>query len=108
MFAKCSNNIIIYEFASTYIQSNLTHLSRTEYVPGIGLGIGKCPYDPYDNSTAVYVEKGNPGALPALVSVMPLCGYCSNIFHSIGGIIQNKYIFNSFKIFYTIAYIHDL
>lgn len=36
-------------------------------MPGIGLGIGKCPYDPADNSTAVYVEKGNPFGLPALV-----------------------------------------
>lgn len=49
-------------------QSNLTHLSRSEYVPGVGLGIAKCPYDPYDNSTAIYIEKGNPGDLPALVS----------------------------------------
>lgn len=37
-------------------------------MPGIGLGIGKCPYDPADNSTAVYVENGNPFGLPALVS----------------------------------------
>ncbi|XP_017493333.1 PREDICTED: semaphorin-2A-like isoform X2 [Rhagoletis zephyria] len=50
------------------INANLTHLPRSEYVPGIGLGIGKCPYDPADNSTAVYVEKGNPFGLPALVS----------------------------------------
>lgn len=48
-------------------QSNLTHLPRSEYVPGIGLGIAKCPYDPQDNSTAVWVESGNPGDLPALV-----------------------------------------
>jgi hypothetical protein len=45
----------------------LTHISRSEYVPGIGLGIGKCPYDPFDNSTAIYIEHGNPGNLPALV-----------------------------------------
>lgn len=51
-----------------HFQSNLTHLSRSEYVPGVGLGIAKCPYDPYDNSTAIYIEKGNPGDLPALVS----------------------------------------
>ncbi|XP_058066278.1 semaphorin-2A-like [Anopheles bellator] len=50
------------------IYSNLTQLSRSEYVPGIGLGIAKCPYDPYDNSTAIYVEQGNPGDLPALYS----------------------------------------
>lgn len=37
-------------------------------MPGIGLGIAKCPYDPQDNSTAIYVESGNPGGLPALVS----------------------------------------
>lgn len=36
-------------------------------MPGIGLGIGKCPYDPIDNSTAIYVESGNPGGFPALV-----------------------------------------
>jgi len=49
-------------------QANLTHLPRSQYVPGVGLGIGKCPYDPADNSTAVYVENGNPFGLPALVS----------------------------------------
>ena len=32
------------------------------------MGIAKCPYDPADNSTAVWVEKGNPGDLPALYS----------------------------------------
>ncbi|CAH1404135.1 unnamed protein product [Nezara viridula] len=32
------------------------------------MGIAKCPYDPADNSTAVWVEKGNPGGLPALYS----------------------------------------
>ncbi|KAH8319899.1 hypothetical protein KR074_008957, partial [Drosophila pseudoananassae] len=48
------------------INANLTHLPRSQYVPGIGLGIGKCPYDPADNSTAVYVENGNPFGLPAL------------------------------------------
>lgn len=60
-----SNKISIFFFK---LQSNLTHLPRSEYVPGIGLGIAKCPYDPLDNSTAIYVEKGNPGGLPALVS----------------------------------------
>jgi hypothetical protein len=50
------------------LQSNLTHLPRHEYVPGVGLGIAKCPYDPADNSTALWVEKGNPGELPGLYS----------------------------------------
>ncbi|KAF4526525.1 hypothetical protein B566_EDAN005892 [Ephemera danica] len=50
------------------IYSNLTHLPRNEYVPGVGLGIAKCPYDPSDNSTAVWVERGNPGELPGLYS----------------------------------------
>lgn len=49
-------------------QANLTHLSRNTFVPGIGMGIAKCPYDPADNSTAVWVEKGNPGDLPGLYS----------------------------------------
>ncbi|GLH07395.1 Uncharacterized protein GBIM_12860 [Gryllus bimaculatus] len=50
------------------LQSNLTHLMRKEFVPGVGLGIAKCPYDPADNSTAVWVERGNPGELPGLYS----------------------------------------
>lgn len=54
----------------------MTHLPRSEYVPGIGLGIAKCPYDPQDNSTAVWVENGNPGGLPALVSQWYFI-YCS-------------------------------
>ncbi|XP_061705918.1 semaphorin-2A-like [Cydia pomonella] len=45
---------------------NLTHLSRHEYVPGVGLGVAKCPYDPADNSTAVWVHRGNPGGLATL------------------------------------------
>ncbi|CAH1635193.1 unnamed protein product [Spodoptera littoralis] len=45
---------------------NLTHLPRHEYVPGVGLGVAKCPYDPADNSTAVWVTDGNPGGLPTL------------------------------------------
>lgn len=49
-------------------QSNLTHLPRHEHVPGIGSGVAKCPYDPIDNATAIWVEKGNPGDLPALYS----------------------------------------
>ena len=51
-----------------FIQANLTHLGRNEYVPGVGMGIAKCPFDPSDNSTAVWVERGNPGDLPALYS----------------------------------------
>lgn len=49
-------------------QSNLTHLSRSEFVPGLGSAAAKCPYDPMDNSTAIFVESGNPGGYPALVS----------------------------------------
>ncbi|XP_026463274.1 semaphorin-2A isoform X2 [Ctenocephalides felis] len=51
------------------IYSNLTHLGRKESHPSVtGLGIAKCPYDPNDNSTAVWVEHGNPGDLPGLYS----------------------------------------
>lgn len=32
------------------------------------MGIAKCPYDPADNSTAVWVERGNPGDLAGLYS----------------------------------------
>lgn len=32
------------------------------------MGVAKCPYDPADNSTALWVENGNPGNLPALYS----------------------------------------
>lgn len=55
-------------FVIFHAQSNLTHLPRHEYVPGVGLGTAKCPYDPLDNSTAIWSEKGNPGQLPALYS----------------------------------------
>lgn len=50
------------------IYANLTHLARHEHVPGIGSGVAKCPFDPMDNSTAVWVEQGNPGGLPGLYS----------------------------------------
>ncbi|XP_047003518.1 semaphorin-2A-like [Schistocerca americana] len=50
------------------IYANLTHLSRRDHVPGVGTGVAKCPYDPADNSTAVWVERGNPGGLPGLYS----------------------------------------
>ena len=43
------------------INANLTNLGRHEYIPGIGSGIAKCPFDPEDNSTAIWVEAGNPG-----------------------------------------------
>lgn len=56
------------------LQANLTHLPRSAYVPGIGSGMGKCPYDPLDNSTAIYVEEGNPGNLPALVRITAFSG----------------------------------
>ena len=49
-------------------QANLTHLPRTEFVAGVGNGIAKCPFDPDDNSTAVWVEHGNPGELAGLYS----------------------------------------
>ncbi|XP_076333624.1 semaphorin-2A-like isoform X2 [Tachypleus tridentatus] len=50
------------------IHANLTHLGQHESYPGIGNGIAKCPFDPDDNSTAVWVEHGNPGELPGLYS----------------------------------------
>lgn len=50
------------------IHANLTHLSNHEYFPGIGDGIAKCPFDPEDNATAVWVEHGNPSSLPGLYS----------------------------------------
>ncbi|XP_045608290.1 semaphorin-2A [Procambarus clarkii] len=50
------------------IYANLTHLARHEHITGIGSGVAKCPFDPMDNSTAVWVENGNPGALPGLYS----------------------------------------
>lgn len=50
------------------IYSNLTKLARHEFYPGIGDGIAKCPFDPEDNSTAIWVETGNPGEHPAIYS----------------------------------------
>ena len=50
------------------IYANLTHLARHEFYPGIGDGIAKCPFDPEDNSTAIWVESGNPGDHPAIYS----------------------------------------
>ena len=48
------------------VSANLTSLGRHQYVPGIWNEITKCPFDPEDNSTAVWVESRNPGKLPAL------------------------------------------
>ncbi|KAG8177389.1 hypothetical protein JTE90_015943 [Oedothorax gibbosus] len=50
------------------IYGNLSHLAPGEKFPGIGDGIAKCPFDPDDNATAVWVEHGNPGGLPGLYS----------------------------------------
>ena len=43
-------------------------MARNEFYPGIGDGIAKCPFDPEDNSTAIWVKSGNPGDHPALYS----------------------------------------
>lgn len=49
------------------LHSNLTHLP--DVYPGVGgSAVAKCPFDPEDNSTAIWVEKGNPGGLPGLWS----------------------------------------
>ncbi|KAH6939006.1 hypothetical protein HPB50_015594 [Hyalomma asiaticum] len=49
--------------------SNLTEVSKSQLtLRDIGRGIGKCPFDPDDNSTAVWVEHGNPGDMPGLYS----------------------------------------
>ncbi len=50
------------------IYNNLTHLARHEFYAGVGNGIAKCPFDPEDNSTAIWVKNGNPGGHPALYS----------------------------------------
>ncbi|XP_076356078.1 semaphorin-2A-like isoform X2 [Tachypleus tridentatus] len=50
------------------IHTNLSHLGNYQSLPGIGNGIAKCPFDPDDNATAVWVEQGNPGGLPGLYS----------------------------------------
>ena len=50
------------------IYANLTKLARHEFYPGVGDGIAKCPFDPHDNSTALWVESGNPGGHPAIYS----------------------------------------
>ncbi|XP_015920801.1 semaphorin-2A isoform X2 [Parasteatoda tepidariorum] len=50
------------------IYGNLSYLTPNEHFPGIGDGIAKCPFDPDDNATAVWVEHGNPGGLPGLYS----------------------------------------
>ena len=50
------------------IYSNLTHLARHEFYAGVGDGVAKCPFDPEDNSTAIWVKTGNPGGHAALYS----------------------------------------
>ena len=50
------------------LYNNLTHLARHEFYAGVGDGIAKCPFDPEDNSTAIWVQNGNPGGHPALYS----------------------------------------
>lgn len=52
------------------VYANLTNLGRHEYVAGVGNGIAKCPFDPEDNSTAVWVENGNPGEMNELFMFM--------------------------------------
>lgn len=51
----------------------LIHANNMSASSDLSLGIGgsahaECPFDPDDNSTAVWVEKGNPSDLPALYS----------------------------------------
>ncbi|XP_023340558.1 semaphorin-2A [Eurytemora carolleeae] len=53
--------------ADLVVFANLTN-PGSQHIPGIGSGIGKCPFDPEDNSTAIWVENGNPGGLAALYS----------------------------------------
>lgn len=49
--------------------SNLTEVPKDQLtLRDVGRGIGKCPFDPDDNSTAVWVERGNPGDMPGLYS----------------------------------------
>ncbi|CAG0887062.1 unnamed protein product [Cyprideis torosa] len=62
----CGTNA--YQPKDLVIYSNLSRLARHEHVPGVGDGIAKCPFDPTDNSTALWVEKGNPGGYPGLYS----------------------------------------
>lgn len=68
MSIKIFRRILFWQALLRLLQSNLTQLPRHEHVPGIGSGVAKCPYDPNDNATAIWVEKGNPGDLPALYS----------------------------------------
>ncbi|XP_076336169.1 semaphorin-2A-like isoform X1 [Tachypleus tridentatus] len=50
------------------VHANLSHVDSWNAIPGIGNGVAKCPFDPDDNATAVWVEKGNPGQLAGLYS----------------------------------------
>jgi len=80
----------LFDFPPLSLQANLTHLPRSEFVPGIGLGIGKCPYDPIDNSTAIYVEEGNPGGFPALVRRLLFVGK-KILFLYLFGLFKNNF-----------------
>ena len=44
-------------------------------MPGVGSGIAKCPFDPDDNSTAIWVESGNPGKAINIEIRYLLCRY---------------------------------
>lgn len=51
------------------LRTDLSSVHPSDYPPGIsGNGIAKCPFDPDDNSTAIWVNDGNPGNLPGLYS----------------------------------------
>ena len=50
------------------LDSNSLQMLDPSNFPGIGNGIAKCPFDPEDNSTAVWVERGNPEGAPGLYS----------------------------------------
>lgn len=51
------------------LHSNLTHLPSYDQYPGVGgSAVAKCPFDPEDNATAIWVENGNPGGLAGLWS----------------------------------------
>ncbi|XP_049765602.1 semaphorin-2A-like [Schistocerca cancellata] len=50
------------------IHANLSHAGGESPAAGSGPAVAKCPYDPADNSTALWVRRGNPGGLPGLYS----------------------------------------
>ncbi len=57
-----------------YLPHNFTRIFKFKdnhsqpFPTGIGDGIAKCPFDPEDNSTAIWVETGNPGGHAAIYS----------------------------------------